>query len=110
MKNVEHINAELTKYRKELATLYKEQDDLLKKCARWGGVTATDFKNKQKVLDLSFKTVRDRIYRFEKLRIYRERTSDEGMILERDRLANLLKKKKRVAIKRAIEDLEFIIG
>lgn len=73
-------------------------------------MTDVDFKNKQKVLDLSFKTTRDRIDRFEKLRIYRERTSDEGVILERDRLANLLKKRKRVAIKRAIEDLDFIIG
>lgn len=36
MKNVEHINAELTKYRNELATLYKEQDDLLKERARGG--------------------------------------------------------------------------
>lgn len=73
-------------------------------------MTDVDFKNKQKTIDLSFKTVRDRIDRFEKLRIYRERTSDEGVILERDRLVNLLKKKKRVAIKRAIEDLDFIIG
>lgn len=73
-------------------------------------MTDVDFKNRQKVLDLSFKTTRDRIDRFEKLRIYRERTSDEGVILERDRLANLLKKRKRVAIKRAIEDLDFIIG
>lgn len=109
MKNVEHINAELAKYHNELATLYKEQDDLLKERAR-GGVTDVDFKNKQKTIDLSFKTVRDRIDRFEKLRIYRKRTSDEGVILERDRLANLLKKRKRVAIKRAIEDLDFIIG
>lgn len=109
MKNVEHINAELTKYRNELATLYKAQDKLLKERAR-GGVTDTDFKAKQKVLDLSFKTTRDRIDRFEKLRIYRERTSDEGVILERERLIKLLKKRKKVAIKRAIEDLNFIIG
>lgn len=108
MKNVVHINAELTKYRNELATLYKAKDDLLKERAR-GGVTDVDFKNKQATIDTSFKTVRDRIDRFEKLRIYRERTSDEGVILERDRLVNLLKKKKRVAIKRAIEDLDFII-
>lgn len=73
-------------------------------------MTDVDFKNKQKTIDLSFKTVRNRIDRFEKLRIYRERTSDEGVILERDRLVNLLKKKKRVAIKRAIKDLNFIIG
>ena len=72
-------------------------------------MTDTDFKAKQKVLDLSFKTTRARIDRFEKLRIYRERANDEGVILERDRLANLLKKRKRVAIKRAIEDLDFII-
>lgn len=73
-------------------------------------MTDVDFKDKQKVLDLSFKTIRDCIDRFEKLRIYRERTSDEGVILERDRLAKLLKKKKGIAIKRAIEDLNFIIG
>lgn len=37
MKNVQHIDAELTKYRNELATLRKAQDDLLKEAARGGG-------------------------------------------------------------------------
>lgn len=36
MKNVEHINAELIKYRNELATLHKAQNELLKERARGG--------------------------------------------------------------------------
>lgn len=73
-----------------------------------GGVTDFDYKNKQRVLDQSFKTTRNRIERFEKLRIYRERTSDEGVEIELERLRAAYKKCKKAATKRAIEDLNFL--
>lgn len=66
MKTTQHIDAELTKYRNELATLYKAQDDLYKELHRGGEVTKADFKAKQRVLDQSFKATRSRI---ERLRI-----------------------------------------
>ena len=107
MKTVQHIDAELSKYRNELATLYKAQNDLFKELHR-GGVTEADYKAKQRVLDLSFKTTRSRIERFTNLRLYREQTTDEGITIELERLRAEYKKRKKAATKRAIEDLNFL--
>lgn len=73
-----------------------------------GGVTEADFKIQQKATDRSFKAVLGRIERFKALKLYRERVSDQGIIIELERLRAAYKKHKRVSIKRAIEDLEFL--
>lgn len=73
-----------------------------------GGVTKADYKAQQKDLDRSFKTIHNRIERFKALKLYRERTSDQGVNIELERLRAAYKERKRVATKRAIEDLEFL--
>lgn len=108
MKTMQHIHAELDKYRNELATLYKAQNLLLEVLRRRGGVAEVDYEARQEDLDQSFETIRDRIARFEALRLYRERVSDQGIITELERLRAAYKRHKRVATKRAIEDLEFL--
>ena len=73
-----------------------------------GGVTEADYKAKQRVLDLSFKTTRSRIERFTNLRLYRELVTDEGISIELERLRAEHKKCRKAATKRAIEDLNFL--
>lgn len=107
MKTIQHIDAEIEKNRNELATLYEAQNRLLEELRR-GGVTEADYKTQQKDLDRSFKTIRNRIERFEALKLYRERVSDQGVIIELERLRAAYKKRKRVTLKRVIEDLEFL--
>lgn len=108
MKTIQHIDAEIEKNRNELKTLYEAQNRLHEEFRRGGGATEADYKTQQKNLDRSFKTIRNCIARFEALRLYRERVSDQGIINELERLRAAYKRRKRVATKRAIEDLEFL--
>lgn len=107
MKTAKQIKAAIAEHRNELAALHKSQSALFMEFHR-GVVTGADYKVKQKALDQSFKKVRNRIERLNALYLYRERTSDEGVEIELERLRVAYKKRKKAATKRAIEDLIFL--